>query len=74
MTTDPNLKHIRIEVDPKQHRDIRLASASKDVTMTEFVRVAAIAAAEKGLAILTAGDTRDATAKRQRKHKGHRDD
>ena len=67
MARDPNVRHIRIEVDPQQHRDIRLGSASRGVTMTQFVKDAATAAAEEEVARLAAGGTRGAPRKRRRK-------
>ena len=67
MARDPNVRHIRIEVDPQQHRQIRLGSASRSVTMTQFVKDAAVRAAEEEVTNLTAGDTRGAPGKRRRK-------
>ena len=67
MTRDPNVRHIRIEVDPQQHRQIRLGSASRGVTMTQFVKDAATAAAEEEVARLAAGGGHGAPRKRRRK-------
>jgi hypothetical protein len=71
MTKDSDVRHIRIEVDPQQHRQIRLASASRSVTMTQFVKDAANAAAEEEVARLAAGDTRAVPKKRRRKRGEH---
>ena len=71
MTKDSDIRHIRIEVDPQQHRNIRLGSASKGVTMTQFVKDAANAAAEEEVARLAAGNTRAVSKKRQRKRGEH---
>lgn len=67
MSENRDVRHIRIEVNSPQHRQIRLGSASKGVTMTRFVKDAATAAAEQEVARLAAGDTRDAPSKRRRK-------
>ena len=71
MTKDSDIRHIRIEVDPQQHRNIRLGSASKGVTMMQFVKDAANAAAEEEVARLAAGDTHAAPKKRRRTRGEH---
>ena len=72
MSANSEVRHIRIEVDSPQHRQIRLGSASKGVTMTQFVKDAAIGAAEEEVAQLAAGDTRGAPRKQRRKDAEHR--
>jgi uncharacterized protein (DUF1778 family) len=67
MSENLDVRHVRIEVSREQHRKIRLGAASKGTTMMQFVRDAAVRAAEEEVAKLAAGDTRGAPKKRRRK-------
>jgi hypothetical protein len=67
MSENPDIRHLRIEVNREQHRKIRLGAASKGTSMMEFIKLGALALAEKEVARLPAGDTRGAARKRRRK-------
>jgi len=55
MAKNVDVRHVRIEIAPEEHRTIRLASAVQDKTMTRFVRDSALAAATEQVAKLGSG-------------------
>ena len=67
MSENPDIRHLRIEVNREEHRKIRLGAASKGTSMMEFIKLGALVLAEEEVARLAAGGTRAAPRKRRRK-------
>ena len=70
MTKEKEIRQIKLMLSPEEHRLVRLAAASRDQAMTEFVRATVMEAVSRELEDLGLASEKKAKSRNPKKRPG----